>query len=713
MSSPGAKRRKVRKGTRSCWECRRRKIKCQFSNEDDATCIGCSTREKPCISQEYTHESAPAPDRRLAQRLGRLEELMEKLVDQTNPDEAPTSASTSAPTATAQKQPSPSESDSGQSYGRFGRAEMDIFLISAADNAQRVTLSSGDARLSELTTRASKHECVRLPARVAKFEGVSKQLHALFPSHETLVELSQKSPGAKYVLAAFHSHQDQLDGKPEPVSSLTVVPDIKLHPAILAKRLIQLAICIQQMPPCYDMSQLKLKKSSLETMEEWVSTSACLVTSDDDFVGTLEGLEALILQSFYQSDMGQLRKAWMTSRRALNTAQLMGIDRKPATSIRSCAPNFDPTRSPAPSVLWFRINCSDRYLSLMLGLSIGSRDNSFATNIPDDAPHDKLGKAYAVIAGKIADRNDLSGSEAYALTQTIDVELENSYKMMDTMWWSMPDMAICCSSSDTYMEESSAIKIQIRHYSLLILLHLPYLLRDREQKRYEYNRTVCMQASRETMERFLGYRTAFTGAISGRHVDYSTLVAAMTLLLGHLGPRTPGFESQRARDRALAEKVQAKMTEMGALNNDRLCAEASDTIRELLPIVTNTAASGEGGERNVHLNIPFLGTVNINSGPTPPQASSLLPSSASTSQENTYPDPTYISNPPFSLSLDPPIASQALPSSTMDEIPSTFVEDPLPDFGVADWPGFTADLEDWALQGVDTTYWSMLNNSMS
>ena len=48
---PAAKRRKVRKGTHSCWECRRRKVKCTFSSLDDAICITCLRRGTKCISQ--------------------------------------------------------------------------------------------------------------------------------------------------------------------------------------------------------------------------------------------------------------------------------------------------------------------------------------------------------------------------------------------------------------------------------------------------------------------------------------------------------------------------------------------------------------------------------------------------------------------------------------------------------------------------------------
>jgi len=49
-----AKRRKVRKGTHSCWECKRRKMKCRFDPRISSTsCNGCRRRGSPCISQEF------------------------------------------------------------------------------------------------------------------------------------------------------------------------------------------------------------------------------------------------------------------------------------------------------------------------------------------------------------------------------------------------------------------------------------------------------------------------------------------------------------------------------------------------------------------------------------------------------------------------------------------------------------------------------------
>lgn len=56
MINNNNKRRKVRKGTRSCWECKRRKIRCIFASSEDVTCIGCQRRRAPCVSQELPED---------------------------------------------------------------------------------------------------------------------------------------------------------------------------------------------------------------------------------------------------------------------------------------------------------------------------------------------------------------------------------------------------------------------------------------------------------------------------------------------------------------------------------------------------------------------------------------------------------------------------------------------------------------------------------
>ncbi|KAI0200403.1 hypothetical protein F4808DRAFT_460755 [Astrocystis sublimbata] len=87
-AQPGAKRRKIRKGTKSCWECKRRKHKCTWSGNEDK-CDGCYHRETQCISQEFPEEHVPhVPHERRgvnnANRLQRLEALVEGLYQKLN-----------------------------------------------------------------------------------------------------------------------------------------------------------------------------------------------------------------------------------------------------------------------------------------------------------------------------------------------------------------------------------------------------------------------------------------------------------------------------------------------------------------------------------------------------------------------------------------------------------------------------------------------------
>jgi hypothetical protein len=148
------------------------------------------------------------------------------------------------------------------------------------------------------------------------------------------------------------------------------------------------------------------------------------------------------------------------------------------------------------------------------------------------------------------------------------------------------------------------------------------------------------------------------------------------------------------------------------MNNDRLCFESAETIRQLLPIVQGCPPGMSSHEKTVHLSVPFLGTVNIYPGPTPPasHAASGLPSTCST-PAGANPG-VIISDTPQSHSFEAPIPQHhTCPYISMDG--GLDPVGPGGEFGGfnSDWPCFTADLEDWALQGVDTTYWSMVNNS--
>ncbi|EEP78248.1 predicted protein [Uncinocarpus reesii 1704] len=119
---PEPKKRKVRKGTQSCWECKRRKVRCTFVAPLDAICEGCRRRGTTCVSQELPEE--PSGTRRLEDRLGRVEAMLEQLAKETNLHTQPSSAS-----STTLKKRVPSCTTYTASSSQHGPCQSDLSAI--------------------------------------------------------------------------------------------------------------------------------------------------------------------------------------------------------------------------------------------------------------------------------------------------------------------------------------------------------------------------------------------------------------------------------------------------------------------------------------------------------------------------------------------------------------------------------------------------------
>lgn len=95
---PEMKKRKVRRGTRSCWECRRRKMKCIFASPAENSCTRCQRRGAKCIGQEFPEQISPSLNSRLqmGDRVVRVEALVDQLLEQ-----GPNGANPAPPSAQA------------------------------------------------------------------------------------------------------------------------------------------------------------------------------------------------------------------------------------------------------------------------------------------------------------------------------------------------------------------------------------------------------------------------------------------------------------------------------------------------------------------------------------------------------------------------------------------------------------------------------------
>ncbi|KAI0472571.1 hypothetical protein GGR56DRAFT_667013 [Xylariaceae sp. FL0804] len=617
-----AKRRKVRKGTHSCWQCRKRKIRCKFASDEAPACIDCEARGVACVSQEYEDEQPPQnQDSSVAQRVGRMEGLLEQLVERLLPGTCTPPADGTFPASAGSAEGDPG-SPADLTPFSAGNPPMLKFL-GGLRSATMATTNPSVFIQEPAPTRDSN------PAATSGHARISKALHALMPCSRDVSALVGAIVGVPMVFYFFSNAVDGLEKRTDVLSAVLDIPSETSHPAVIAKSLMCLANCMQQLPP--QPKPLLLSAMPLRShMAKMTSAVSDLVAYNDDLVGCFEGLEALILLAIYHANAGNMRKAWLSIRRSISVAQLMGIDRIPGRPLKSVNPNPDSSTRIKNSMLWFRMNIIDRHISLLLGLPAATAESaglSFENNA-DESSKERLERHHMYISAKIIQRNCTPQRDtSFNTTQMIDCELEEAAKCVGPAFWHPvnPDRLV---GAIERMAAAQQVMLQMNHYHLLILLHLPYMLRDPRERRWDYSKATCTSSSRALLRGFLVFRRLHQAMHACRHADYGALTAAMTLLLGYLdppklqqarqhghGPDSSSTEGREA-DRRLVQAIRDQMREMDAMNDDKLSRESADIITRLLPLtdceaMSRFGADESGGSYPVRLEIPYLGVIHI------------------------------------------------------------------------------------------------------
>ncbi len=631
-----AKRRRLRKGTHSCWECKRRKVRCILDPLNDAiTCKGCRRRGSQCISQEFPEELSLSIDKthKSADDNVRVESLHAGSGGTTNGGKIPTTLSEDGRRADYDI-PTPLSVVSAPSP-HLACYEPSEVGIPDSDTVVLVTEYCHQHRTVENGIHQS---ATHTPASQGKYERLSRLLYESLPSREDMERISKASrcPSAHVhdmIIMPYTSPNQNGLNTPE---SLLEIHEPNVHPVLIARHMLLLATLLQHLHPNLHKEIKSLSESPRALMERLTDFTIRLVTTNDELLGSIEGLECIMIESVYQANIGNLRRSWVACRRALSIAQLMGLNRSDNQTHFTV---LDPKMKYNPQLLWFRIIFLDRYLCLMLGISQGSLDRSMASDamLANDTPMGRLERIHCVIASRILERNESNpSSHDLSLTRTLDVELQRAARSLPSKWWLAPNMETASTDSQSLFWNTRRLFAQVMHYNLLNLLHLPYMLRSSSaERKYDYSRLTCVSASRELLSRFITLRSFNGIAYSCRTVDFLALMAAMTLLLAHLDSQLSEAEDVLAHqyhiDRAMIEQVQENMKEVNRLNSDALSAQSADLLGRLLAIVverdngsprcirrvsvqearTETALSDHDNDAVVSVHIPYFGVIKI------------------------------------------------------------------------------------------------------
>ncbi|OJZ90984.1 hypothetical protein ASPFODRAFT_215223 [Aspergillus luchuensis CBS 106.47] len=604
-----AKRRKVRKGTRSCWECKRRKVRCIFSSYSNANCDNCRRRGSTCISQELPDSPIPTNKDLVVSRLDRVERILEQLV-RSNATEAV------------------SPGDCPETLPTSGT--LDNYSINCSQEDQEPSPTNN------------------IPG--GPYESITRDLLAAWPSQRELNHIYNLPVGISvymnYEIWVPNSLSTD-DSLPTPQEMLQL-PAPNSHPVLIARKLLTLAIFLQGIPPS-SIQTLNLSISHHDIMTRAVTRATRLVTTNDELTPSIEGLQCIMLEAQYQNYAGNLHQAWLATRRATAIAQMLSLHRGlPPSSLKILGPATRDNLN--PDYLCFRLVEMDHYLSLMLGLPPTNLEPRCLSPkaLETCTPQDRMHRMHCIIAGRIlhrteADINNLSH------TNDIDQMLQNAAAQMPPQWWLTPDLTPN-QTQTTIIQNTLRLNAHFTHYQLLLRLHLPYMLRpSQDTTAYDQSKLTIITVSREILARYIAFRTSNPAHYYCRGVDFIAFVAMTVLCIAHIdssshlsrekqggiGIVVSFLAHSRPSDRGMMERTLSiieDMVESGS-GTDEIAGKLAGIMRHLLG-VEESAAGGVGyvarenmgedgtgggeydgrvgdGGRSLHVYIPYYGTIGF------------------------------------------------------------------------------------------------------
>jgi hypothetical protein len=246
----------------------------------------------------------------LGQRIGRVEVLLEKLLENGSQRTEENRASIGAGILTP-------SSTSATNYGSHSPF-MSLFDGALGQPAEANTSMPPPHSVSTSNQGVA----------IGRIEKLRRQLAALLPCQND-VDILSATDGfwllRRHImphLLAVPEHGEHDLQNPFDVLAVSVS-----HPMIIARLLLCIALSIQELPPNFDSQRFQTKVPLREMMEKIITFVTAAVTSDDELTGSIEGIECLILQTVYQINAGNLRRSWLLFRRAISVAQLMGLHR--------------------------------------------------------------------------------------------------------------------------------------------------------------------------------------------------------------------------------------------------------------------------------------------------------------------------------------------------------------------------------------------------
>ncbi|KAI1621715.1 hypothetical protein EDD37DRAFT_567093 [Exophiala viscosa] len=570
----------MRLGTKSCSECRRRRVRCHFSTNDSRTCEACNLHNILCVPQTKKHHDDPEKTV-LKRRVGDLEETVRQITDDQFQDlrkQLPNVTEYGSVSSTDRPAPSDLESpDEDSDWNEVEQAPLMSLL------QETLKTESGGLPTHSQVGKSNDHQV----------KTCLSNLSPLLPSLDALTSILKATqdfwplwPYSPISAAASSDAPNDVDtAKAFIVNSLN--SDTR---CIIAKALLWLALSFQQVPRGFRPPGDMLPDSPSSLLKHYMHNADLLLSTITETLGNADFVECLLLQFKLYFNMGKPRKAWLSNRRAMNTALLLGFH------------NVDVSTPKRHKTLWSKIWVTDRQLSVILGLP-AAIDNSHpsVSEVQAEAPlEDRLFRELAIASGLIIQRNQNHKSANYATTMEIDHLLEQCKAKMPPEWW---DPAPGTPLAVTYTRQS----IKLAYYSLCKIVHLPYMLKSATERKFEISRIAALEASRELIKthRMLRRHSGPESIMICDVLDFQAFSAAVVIVIDLLSVSTTRHVRDEAEDWELVHGVRKDLRNVSEVLN---CSVASQAAKVLEWLSQAREGTWSGSRTCI---IPYFGRVKI------------------------------------------------------------------------------------------------------
>ncbi|KAM5388176.1 hypothetical protein ACJA88_000040 [Fusarium oxysporum] len=598
----------VRKGTKSCRECRRRKVRCVRIPQDSPTCRQCVERNTSCLAQISSSRTRQARHLPSRYRITQLESHVERLTKTINDIQVKLGGDPSLQLEQEIDRSPVSDGSDAESTDSEG--------LIAEESSHLRSLFHNDILSFD---RNQQHERAlerRKKASATLCERVRPALQRLIPAKDETAEMLVITYDWMHMLASLlpqpaspNSHHALLGRYDEMCQ-----PDVDV--VDLASWLLTVAITAQQIPqqsndtgpsPLSSRKRLNFSRAVSETVES-------LVLSHDWLVGTIAGLGLGLHFVRLLVGRGDLHGAWLKLRHFIALGELMGLP-KAAQSARQKKFNGVVNEDTARKAQVWELMCTiDRMVGIFVNLPPYTRRFSNTAPFPimvDGVVQPSIYISRLMdITPEVFGHDDISGGQdSKSKSYTAALEVARQARALageaPKSWWAI-DM-------DDDLKPDHIV--QFVHYCILMKAYLPTVLRQERSQEYGYSRFACIDACKAVAHRYQSIRRKLpSGFFSLNVLDLQAFTAVVLLLLMSHSSPLPDFQifqiDKSGIEGVVAEVLQLMEEKSAEGPGSDFAHRGAHTIRCLCDLFKQDE-NGGNSVNEMTANVPLIGRIRV------------------------------------------------------------------------------------------------------